>query len=412
MADFTVNNGIITTTKNFARGSLAVTGGVIAAAPPPAGAVCNLGGASFVYPALINTHDHLRGNYLPRVGPPKGSWYLNWLPWDNDLKASPCYDERTRALDIDKGYLLSAYKTLFSGVVTVNDHFPHKLNADILPTLPIRAIQNYAIAHECSSYELKWGGDIADEHEIARKNNWPFITHLAEGFDDESMNGVRYLEERGVLDNHCLLVHCISFSDDDIAKCAAAGASVSWCGAANMFMFNTTCKIKKMIDAGINVTIGTDSSHTGSYNMLEEIKYDRGLYRAMYGEDLSAKFIFAMVTANAAKALWMQDVTGSLDAGMSADILVLKARHDDAYENLCAAAMQDIELLVYEGRPIYGEERFIDLLGGSLPENYTTLNVSGRKMFVIGDPLALYRHIRTVITKKMLAFLPFEPDEQ
>ncbi|MDR0527197.1 MAG: amidohydrolase family protein [Spirochaetaceae bacterium] len=412
MSKYILKNGIITNSDGFAPGDLTVKNGRICGNGQN-GVICDLGASSFVYPALINTHDHLRGNYLPRVGPQNGVFYLNWLPWDNDLKASPCYAERSRALDMEKGYLLSAYKTLFSGIITVNDHFPHEFNKNILPTLPIRAIQNYAIAHEASSYELKWGGPITEEHDIAKKNNWPFITHLAEGFDDESMNSLANLEKTGVLSRHCLFVHCIAFSDEDIKKCAAAGASISWCGASNMFMFNTTCKIKKFIDAGVNVTIGTDSSHTGAFNLLEEIKYDRELYRKMFGEDLNAKLIFKMITKNAAKALWVGDCTGELKTGYNADILVLKAQKDDAYENLAAASSKDIELLIYEGKAIYGEERFIALLGGSLPENYTMLKVNGRSMFVTGDPAALYRHIRKATgIKKILDFLPFEPEEQ
>jgi cytosine/adenosine deaminase-related metal-dependent hydrolase len=369
---------------------------------------------SFVYPALINTHDHLRGNYLPRVGPTAGKgYYLNWLPWDNDLKASPCYAERTKALNLESGYLLSAYKTLFSGVVTVNDHFPHNMNSDILPKLPIRAIRNYSIAHECSSFELKWGSGIKNEHNIATANNWPFITHLAEGFDDESMSGISYLEMLGALDEHCLFIHCIGFSDEDIKKTAKAGASISWCAASNMFMFNTTCKIKKFIDAGINVTIGTDSSHTGSFNLFEEIKYSRKIYRKMYGEDLSAKSIFNMVTCNSAKAFRIDAETGSLDVGKNADVLVLKGKDTDPYENLYNANSEDIELLIYAGKPIYGEKRFLGLLGGTLPNGYTMIKVAERDMFVIGDPLFLYQDIRKKIGfKKKLSFLPFEPDKQ
>jgi cytosine/adenosine deaminase-related metal-dependent hydrolase len=417
LTDFVLKNGIIVSTEKEKNGkTLKIAGGKIVApnhAGAPKGPVFDLAGKSYVYPALINTHDHLRGNYLPRCGPPPGVFYLTWLPWDNDLKASSCYAERTKALDINRGYELSAYKTLFSGVITVNDHFPHALNKDILPSLPIRAIQNYAIAHECSSYELKWGGGIKEEHDIAVKNGWPFITHLCEGFDEESMKGLEYLESLGCLSDHCLLVHCLSFSDEEIEKTARAGASIAWCGASNMFMFNTTCKIKKFIEAGVNVTIGTDSSHTGMYNMLAEIKYDRELYRSMYGEDLSAKKIFEMITINSAKAFWMEDEIGTLDAGKRADILVLKAAKDDPYENLVNAASSDIELLTKDGKPVWGEARFIDLLGGTLPEGYSMIKISGRDMFVAGDPLGLYRHIRDAIGfKKILDFLPFEPLEQ
>ena len=61
-------------------------------------AKCNIDipGNLYLYPALINVHDHLRGNYLPKVGPKPGSFYLNWAEWDNDLKGAPVYTEREK----------------------------------------------------------------------------------------------------------------------------------------------------------------------------------------------------------------------------------------------------------------------------------------------------------------------------
>jgi cytosine/adenosine deaminase-related metal-dependent hydrolase len=409
MADYSLKNSIIVTAnKDPAAGALGVRGNKLS--PSGSGVVMDLGGRSFVYPALINTHDHMRGNYLPRVGPKPGTFYLTWLPWDNDLKASEVFTERSK---IDPGdiYFFSAYKNLFSGVTTVHDHFPPALNRDILPNLPLRALLNYGLAHEASSYDLKWGDGIETEHERALLNNWPFVTHLSEGFDDESMEGVEILERLGVLDRHCLLVHAIGFSDEDIRKVARAGASVSWCPASNMLMFNVTCKIRKFLRAGINVAIGTDSTHTGSCNLLEEIRFARELYRKLYGEDLPCKRIFEMVTCNAARAFLLEDSLGSLDEGKLADILVLKAQRDDPYENLVSASMADIELLTMEGKPLYGELRFIELLGGDLPRGYTRITVNNRPMFIIGDPAALYRMAREKVGfKKILDFLPFEPE--
>jgi len=370
----------------------------------------DLKGKSYIYPSLINTHDHLQGNYRPPVGPKPGNYYLTWQPWDIDLKASDMFKERSQ-LSREELYALSGYKCLFSGVTTVNDHFPQKLNAAILPTLPIRAFLEYGIAHECSSYDLKWGDGIEIEHERAVKCKWPFITHLCEGFDEEAMHGIQTLEKLNVLDSHCLLIHCIAFSDADIKTVAKAGASVSWCGFSNMSMFNVTAKVRKMIKAGVNVTIGTDSSASGSANLLAELKYDRELYRSMYGEDLPAKKIFEMITYNAAKAFWMENKIGTLDEGKLGDILILKARHDDPYENLVNASMKDIELLVLAGAPIYGETRFMDIFGGALPSGYSQIKVSGRTMFVKGDPAGLYTSIRGKIGfKKKLDYLPFDPD--
>jgi cytosine/adenosine deaminase-related metal-dependent hydrolase len=370
----------------------------------------DLQGRSCVYPSLINTHDHLQGNYRPQVGPPPGTFYLTWLPWDKDFKSSEIFKERSQLTREDL-YALSGYKCLFSGVTTVNDHFPHEINCEILPTLPVRALLEYCLAHECSSYDLKWGDGIELEHSRAVEKGWPFITHLCEGFDNEAMHGIQTLENLKILDSHCLLIHCISFSDTDIKKVAKAGASVSWCGRSNMLMFNVTAKIRKMLKAGVNVTIGTDSSATGSANMLAELKYDRELYRSMYGEDLPAKKMFEMVTYNAARSFWMQDRIGTLDEGKLGDILVLRTSHDDPYENLVNAGMEDVEFLALAGMPIYGEIRFLDIFEGILPMGYTQIEVGGRAMFVKGDPAGLYTAIRKKIGfRKMLDYLPFDPD--
>jgi cytosine/adenosine deaminase-related metal-dependent hydrolase len=176
-------------------------------------------------------------------------------------------------------------------------------------------------------------------------------------------------------------------------------------------MFNVTAKIRKMLKAGINLTIGTDSSASGPANILEEIKNIRRLYQNMYGEDLPPEKIFEMVTINGAKAFWMQDFIGSLEEGKLGDVLVLKARINDPYENLAGASMDDIELLVLAGKPLYGERRFLEIFGGKLPDEYTEITVANRPMFIVGDPAALYREIRQRTGfKKILDFLPFEPD--
>lgn len=372
-----------------------------------------VGGQSYIYPALINVHDHMRGNYLPRVGPKGDAYYANWSPWDNDLKSSGVYDERSH-LNVETMYFLSAYKNLFSGVATVNDHFPHEINDPFIDRLPIRVIREYSLAHECSSYDLKWGRGMMIEHGMAVERNWPFITHLEEGFDAEAQDGVGILERAGCLTEHDLLIHGIGFSDNDIKTIKKAGASVSWCPASNILMFNVTCKIRKLLAAGVNVALGTDSTHSGSINTLAEMKYARATYRALYGEDLPAKLLVSMVTENPAKAFRMDVRTGKLEAGMLADIAVFKARDDDPWENLCAATMDDLELLVVAGKPVYGEEaRFGELVANDLSagqeKGYSLIVVGGRKMFVKGDPAGLYRGVRAAVGfPKRLDYLPFE----
>jgi hypothetical protein len=387
------------------RGSVSVHGQKLSTGRQ-SGPEFDLGGTSFIYPALINIHDHFRGNYLPRVGPKEDRFYSNWSYWDADLKSSPVFEERSN-ITVEQMYQLSSYKNMFSGVGTANDHFPHEINAAYLSRLPIRVIEQYCLSHECSSYDLHWGDGIEIEHARALEHDWPYITHLEEGFDPEAQDGIGILERLGCLDEHDVFIHCIGFSDDDIKKTAKAGASVSWCPASNFFMFNVTCKIRKILKAGINVAIGTDSTATGSVNLLAEMKYAREVFRDMYGEELPAKSLFSMVTANPAKAFRMADRIGALEPGMNADVLVLKAKHADPYENLAQANMEDIEFLSVDGIPVIAEERF----GEIVPDGsaYESVEVGGRRLFARGAPASLYRAIREAVGfKKRLDYMPFD----
>ncbi|HET6452344.1 MAG TPA: amidohydrolase family protein, partial [Spirochaetia bacterium] len=360
------------------------------------------------FPALLNIHDHFNGNYLPKVGPPPGEYYLNWSYWEKDLRNSDVIKVERARTSVEERYFLSAYKNLFSGVVTANDHFPHEWNEPFIPRLPMRLIRNYTLSHACSSFDLKWGDGFELEHARAVKSDFPFITHLEEGFDPETQAGIETLEAAGCLTDHTIMIHCIGFSEEDIQKVRRAGAHVSWCANSNVFMFNVTCKIKRMLEAGINVSIGTDSTATGSINLLEEMRYDRELYQRMYGEDLPARTIVNMVTVNPARAFRMQKETGSIAEGKLADVLVIRQQKDDPWESLVAARTQDIELLIQDGSPLLGDASYEELFAGrGVP--YSKVSIRGRAMLVRGDPAGLMERVRKAVGfRKVLDFIPLD----
>ena len=399
---------IVTPEGVIASGSLQIDQARIARLGSTARFDVRFGEGFAAYPALINVHDHFNGNYLPKVGPPPGEFYLNWSNWERDFKASELLTvERPKIPPADR-YELSAYKNLFSGVVTANDHFGHEYNEPFIPRLPLRLISNYTLAHECSSFDLKWGEGIEIEHERARRQNWPFITHLEEGFDPESQDGIGILERLGCLDDHCVLIHCIGFSDEDVEKVARAGATVAWCPNSNLFMFNLTCKIRPMLRAGVNVALGTDSTGTGSINLFEEMRFARATYRRMYGEDLDPRTILDMVTRNAARAFRMERDIGSLAPGRLADVLVLRQTAADPYESLLAARTEDIELLVQDGTPVLGAAERGELFT-SRGARASRVKVRGREMLVKGDPAGLLERVRRAVGfRKVLDFMPMD----
>lgn len=352
---------------------------------------------------LINAHDHLLGNYFPKVG---NGPYENWLPWDNDLKSSPVYQERQQIENRDL-YLLGAFRNLVSGVTTVSDHIPHFVAEPYYDILPTKAIRDYALAHSVNSFALKWGDEIRNEYNGAVAKDIPFITHISEGFDDETIQDVITLDKQGGLGEHSVLIHGIAFSEKDMDLIKKKKASVVWCADSNMFMFNKTTNIKMLLDKGINVCIGTDSPMSGGENILKEINFARKLYKKTYGLELSDETIYKMVTVNSAKAFRLHD-NGSIKTGNVADFVVVKDRGGSFVNSVISSDLKDIMLVVINGMPAYGDIEYAGLFD-SLKIQYQEIVLDGREKVVIGDLLGLLRRIsRAVGFKKTFPFLPVD----
>lgn len=350
---------------------------------------------------LINSHDHLLGNYYPKVG---NGPYENWLPWDNDLKSAPVYQERCQIENRDL-YLLGAYRNLVSGVTTVSDHMPHFVGDQFYDMLPLKAIRNFALEHSVASFYLAWGEGVEAEYKKALEKDIPFITHCSEGFDKETMQDVVVLDRKGGLGDHSVLVHGLAFSESDMDLIKKKGASVVWCADSNMFMYNKTANIKMLLDKKINVCIGTDSSMSGGENLLYEMMSDKKLYKKLYAEELPDETIYRMVTVNPAKAFRLKN-TGEIKPGFTADLVVVRDRGGSYINSVVASSLRDISLVVINGLPAYGDAEFAPLFS-SLGVKCQELVVAGVEKVVIGDLLGLLKRInRAVGFKKEYPFLP------
>ncbi|OHD68254.1 MAG: hypothetical protein A2W19_16780 [Spirochaetes bacterium RBG_16_49_21] len=358
-----------------------------------------------IVPGLINSHDHLLGTYYPKVG---NGPYLNWLPWDNDLKSSPVYEERQRIENRDL-YLLGAYRNLISGVTLISDLIPHFVGEPFYGILPTKAIKRFALAHSVNSFALLWGEGITEEYRKAEKEDIPFVTHIAEGYDEETRQDVRTIEKLGGLGDHSVFVHCLAFSEGDMDLVKKRGASCVWCGNSNMFMYSKTMDARKFIEKDINLCIGTDSPMTGGENLLYEMKYDKVLYERLYREELPDDLIVRMVTINAARA-FHQKKTGLIEEGYTADICVCKDRSGEPAHSIVQAGLKDVMLVVIDGNPVYGDSRYKPVFD-ELGVQYQEIRLQGVDKIVIGDPVGLLRRIsRAVGFKKEFPFLPVEFD--
>ncbi|HOT47099.1 MAG TPA: amidohydrolase family protein [Spirochaetota bacterium] len=407
MSKWSISGGtILTPEKTIKKGSIVINNGKFSSVSADGGAPINLdAGNCVIVPGLINAHDHLLGTYYPKIG---NGPYINWLPWDNDLKSSPIYEERCQIENRDL-YLLGAYRNLVSGVTLVSDHMPHFVGDQFYDILPTRAIKKFALSHSVASFALAWGDGITVEYKKALKENIPYVTHIAEGFDDETKQDLKVIDRLGGLGDHSVFIHCIAFSDDDLDLVRERGASCVWCCDSNMFMYNKTMDAKKFLKKGINLCIGTDSSATGGETLLYEMKYDKMIYHRLYGEDLADDLILKMVTVNPARAFRRNDL-GRIEEGCTADLCLFRDRGGSPAGSIVNAHLRDVMLVVIDGRPVYGDAAYAAVFD-DLGVAYSRVVMDGVDKIVIGDPAGLLRRIsRAVGFKKEFPFLPIDFD--
>lgn len=364
---------------------------------------------SIAYAPLINSHDHLVGNWVPRAGERRP--YPNSHIWVEDMKSSYSFLERSKfwfndgsfellepaALTVAK---LGAYKNLFSGCGTVQDHAPLQADA-YYDAMPIKVPKHF---RQCHSLTLGnwWGGGSAEAEMALSKDQMPFIIHLGEGTDEITKAEFAHLEELHLLRANTLMIHGIAFTHSEIKRIAQVGATVCWCPGSNFYLIGKTFDIEAALQLKANVVIGTDSTMSGESSLIAEFAVIRSHF-----PQIPLRELYRMTTQNAVKALFLDPAYATLNPQHTSNVLLLDKIESDPFENLLALEMAGIKLLMVDGIPRYGDSEYLDLLDTG-DEDYTIFRTGNREKFVIGDPLEINDDIDAVLGyHKDFPFLPF-----
>ena len=142
-----------------------------------------------------------------------------------------------------------------------------------------------------------------------------------------SCRPLQRLDDLGILLPQTQLVHMTQMDDQDIKLVKDNNCHVVHCPESNMKLASGFCPVAKLLDAGINVAIGTDSAASNNdLDLFGELKTAALLAKVVSGNAaaLNAHQAIRMATISGAKALGWQDQIGSLEAGKSADIIAVE----------------------------------------------------------------------------------------
>ncbi len=207
----------------------------------------------------------------------------------------------------------------------------------------------------CRDLSLKWQA--------------PYHTHVLETRTqavtaDRLFGGsiVRFMQDHGLLHPGVLMAHAVWVTDADIELMGNAGVSISWNALANLRLGSGLAPVRRMLDAGVNVALGTDGASSNDTMRLFDVIRVAGMISSATtagpGAGLSADEVLRAATLGGAQAAMLSGSTGSLEVGKQADLIILNLSNGTAFTPLSDVAKQlvycenggSVESVMVDGR--------------------------------------------------------------
>ncbi|HEX2835820.1 MAG TPA: guanine deaminase [Thermoanaerobaculia bacterium] len=155
-------------------------------------------------------------------------------------------------------------------------------------------------------------------------------THIS-----ENRNEVRWVQELfseaeyadvyddyGLLGERTVLAHGVWLTAEELDLLARRGARIAHCPNSNLFLGSGLFPLHRVLESGVIIGLGTDIG-AGTTPSLFNAMADAYKVQQVQGVSLSPFHLWYLSTLGGARALSLDGETGSLEAGKSADFLIL-----------------------------------------------------------------------------------------
>ena len=168
--------------------------------------------------------------------------------------------------------------------------------------------------------------------DLTKEMNTGFQIHVSEtesehreGIERRGMTPMRFLESCGVLEVPVTAAHCVYVTDDDIKLMAEKGVSVAHNPVSNLKLGSGVMPYKKMREAGVNITLGTDGvASNNRLSILRELQFATLIHKGVERDPAVtlASDMIRCATKNGALAQGREDC-GEIKAGYKADLILI-----------------------------------------------------------------------------------------
>ena len=150
---------------------------------------------------------------------------------------------------------------------------------------------------------------------------------IAESIKKYGVRPIKRMANLGLLGPNLTAAHCVQINDEDLDLLSAHGAHVAHCPSSNAKLASGIAPINKLLNAVINVGLGTDGAASNNrQDMFTEMRLAALLSKATTEDATSipAAQALEMATINGAKALGLEHQLGSIEVGKCADLTALR----------------------------------------------------------------------------------------
>jgi len=215
-------------------------------------------------------------------------------------------------------------------------------------------------------------------HALSERLDVALLTHLAET-QDESRDIVarygrtpaRHLAELGVLDGRLIAAHCVWVDAEEIELLAARQTGIVHCPRSNLKLASGIAPVPDLLRAGALVGLGTDGAASNNeLDLLSEIQVAALIHKGVRLDPLAvpARAALEMATIGGARALKLDHLIGSLEAGKRADLIIvdldennLVPLYDPVSHLAYAVAAADVRTVVINGRIVLDDDKLLTL---------------------------------------------------
>jgi 5-methylthioadenosine/S-adenosylhomocysteine deaminase len=208
--------------------------------------------------------------------------------------------------------------------------------------------------YTCTAEILRATAELAKEFDV------PLHTHLAEtAFEVENMLNendmpvIPYVKEQGLLEAKLIAAHCVHVDPGEIRTLHHARAGVAHNPSSNLKLASGFAPVMKMLETGLNVGIGTDGpASNNDLDMFEEVRLAAFIAKAVTNDptSLPAPWALLMATRLGAHALHIGHLTGSIEAGKRADLILVDIAPLHNSPSFKRAAENAYAQIVYAGK--------------------------------------------------------------